>query len=72
MFCPRCGYEQKCACGGPVCQNKDGQIHIGNGVMKCFKCGLTKHIDWWTDLELECFKDKMKEMSSGEGEKGKG
>ena len=55
MFCPRCGYKQKCSCDGPICQAKDGQIHVGNDMAKCFKCGLTKHLDWWSDLECDIY-----------------
>lgn len=55
MFCPRCGYEQKCSCDGPVCGNKDGWINKGNDMRACFKCGLTKPIDWWSHLEYAVF-----------------
>lgn len=59
MYCPKCGYKQKCACDSSVCGNKDGQIHIGNDILKCFNCGLSKHIDWWGNLEMECYKEEM-------------
>ena len=56
MYCPKCGYEQKCSCPGPVCKHKDGQLRR-NDMAKCFKCGLTRHLDWWTDLEWDIYKD---------------
>ena len=60
MFCPRCGYKQKCSCDGHACGNKDGQVYKGNDMLACFKCGLTKHIDWWFDLEWDVYKDDLK------------
>lgn len=55
MYCPRCAYEQKCPCEGPACGAKDGWIDKGNGMQACFKCGLTKDINWWADLECEIY-----------------
>ena len=34
-------------------QKKIGQIHAGKDMAKCFKCGLTKHLDWWFQLECD-------------------
>lgn len=61
MFCPNCGYPQKCSCDGPVCGAKDGQVYKGNDMLSYFKCGLTRHIDWWADLEWNICKDDRRE-----------
>ena len=58
MFCPKCGYPQKCACMS--CQHKDGQIIIDGELAKCFNCGFTRHLDWWASLEWDVYSEEVK------------
>lgn len=60
MFCPNCGYEQKCGC--KACKKNfptDLKTEIwtpdGNGI-SCANCGFTMSADWWERLDYDICK----------------
>lgn len=58
MHCPRCGHHQVCPCevchGYAFKNDKDYEPWIWlEDDIKCSKCGLTRHVDWWTQLTSE-------------------
>lgn len=59
MKCPSCGYEYVCPCkhcAKTFSKGKVVWINHGDDTESCPKCGLTKHIDEWQDVEWEQFK----------------
>ena len=61
MNCPRCGQVWCCPCNACRERGKKGDvpwIREGKNNEKCPKCGLSKSMDWWEDLELQIYLDK--------------
>ena len=63
MYCPNCGYEQKCSCNACVsereCRKETFEekpwVWTDEYFVKCGNCGLTASEDWWNNLEMEIY-----------------
>ena len=55
MYCPKCGYEQKCGCKS--CKDKLNGIKpykwVKDYFIRCTNCNLTMTSEWWQDLEYD-------------------
>ncbi len=68
MFCPKCGQEQFCPC--PTCSKREPHDiyykQIEPSGQACSKCGLTKDMAWWDNLEWDIFEDDRKDQDEFE------
>jgi hypothetical protein len=63
MNCPRCGQAWCCPCASCRARGEEGDspwIREGKENEKCPKCGLSKSLSWWGELECEIYLDKPK------------
>lgn len=63
MNCPRCGQDWCCPCKSCRERGKEGDvpwIREGKENEKCPKCGLSKSLDWWGELECQIYLEKPK------------
>ena len=65
-FCPKCGYPQVCPCPACTKRRKDKKTKpwkwaLNKNTIICANCGLAKGEDWWENLDMECYKEEIKE-----------
>jgi len=64
MYCPKCGQKRFCPCD--ACNERQHAPIVWqwtdedeSGII-CGKCGFTKSIDWWLDLEYDVYEEDIK------------
>lgn len=65
MYCPHCGFKQICGCSSclrryPQRETQRTYVHLGLDIVACGNCGLSAHVDWWENLDLEMHMGHMK------------
>lgn len=58
MYCPKCGQKYRCPC--KACRGDGFEFTPDGDHMSCLSCGLSKHVDWWFNLEQGISKDELK------------
>jgi transcription elongation factor Elf1 len=61
--CPQCGHLQTCPCAS--CQRRRPTekpwVWVKGDLIQCGGCGLTQHVDWWQDMEIDFYNVRKRE-----------